>query len=96
VPDVPRGGPAQARRDVAELLAGATERAVLADVPGKSGARMERIVIDGRRYVLKHLDLATDWTMRALPATCAGRRSPCGNGGSWPGSRIASTSRSWP
>ncbi len=65
MPDVPRGGPARARPDVAELLAGATERAVLADVPGKSGARMERIVIDGRRYVLKHLDLATDWTMRA-------------------------------
>jgi hypothetical protein len=51
--------------DVAELLAGATERTVLAEVPGKSGATLERVVIGGQRYVLKHLDLAEDWTMRA-------------------------------
>jgi hypothetical protein len=50
---------------VADLLAGATERADLAGAPGKSGARLERLVIDGERYVLKHLDLAADWTMRA-------------------------------
>ncbi|MBV9093080.1 MAG: phosphotransferase [Streptosporangiaceae bacterium] len=52
-------------RDVAELVAGATERLVLDEVPGKSGAGLERLVIDGQRYVLKHLDLAQDWTMRA-------------------------------
>ena len=52
-------------RDVAELLAGATERTVLAEVPGKSGASLERVVIGGERYILKHLDLADDWTMRA-------------------------------
>jgi hypothetical protein len=52
-------------RDVAELLAGATDRTVLADAPGKSGARLERLVIEGERYVLKHLDLAEDWSMRA-------------------------------
>src|SRR6204780_4674984 len=51
--------------DVADLLAGATERTVLAEAPGKSGATLERVVIDGRGYVLKHLDLAEDWTMRA-------------------------------
>ena len=51
--------------DVAELLAGATERTELAEVPGKSGATLERVVIGGRDYVLKHLDLAEDWTMRA-------------------------------
>src|SRR5271166_6475761 len=51
--------------DVAELLAGATERMELAEVPGKSGATLERVVIGGRDYVLKHLDLAEDWTMRA-------------------------------
>ena len=51
--------------DVAELLAGATERTVLAEAPGKSGARLERVTIGGRGYVLKHLDLAEDWTMRA-------------------------------
>ncbi len=50
---------------VTELLAGATERTVVADVPGKSGARLEHVVIGGQRYVLKHLDLAEDWTMRA-------------------------------
>src|ERR1017187_1322264 len=60
--------PAGARQrygDVAGLLAGATERTVFTEAPGKSGATLERVVIDGRRYVLKHLDLASDWTMRA-------------------------------
>ena len=51
--------------DLAGLLAGATERTVLEEAPGKSGARLERVVLDGERYVLKHLDLAGDWTMRA-------------------------------
>jgi Phosphotransferase enzyme family len=50
---------------LAELLAGATERTGLDEVPGKSGATLERVVIDGQAYVLKHLDLAQDWTMRA-------------------------------
>jgi hypothetical protein len=50
---------------VAELVSGATERTGLDEVPGKSGARLERLVIDGQKYVLKHLDLAEDWTMRA-------------------------------
>jgi Phosphotransferase enzyme family len=47
-----------------ELVAGATERTAL-DGAGKSGARLERVVIGGQRYVLKHLDLSEDWTMRA-------------------------------
>ena len=50
---------------LAELLAGATERTALDEAPGKSGATLERVVIDGEAYVLKHLDLAQDWTMRA-------------------------------
>ena len=50
---------------VAELIAGATERRPLAGGAGKSGARLERVVIGGQPYVLKHLDLAEDWTMRA-------------------------------
>ena len=50
---------------VAELIAGATERTSLAEGAGKSGARLERVVIGGQPYVLKHLDLAEDWTMRA-------------------------------
>jgi hypothetical protein len=51
--------------DLDGLLARATVREPLADAPGKSGARLERVEIDGDRYVLKHLDLAADWTMRA-------------------------------
>jgi hypothetical protein len=50
---------------LAGLLAAATERTVLAQAPGKSGATLERVVIGGQDYVLKHLDLAQDWTMRA-------------------------------
>src|SRR5580704_2327324 len=50
---------------LADLLSGATERAGLDEAPGKSGATLERGVIDGQAYVLKHLDLARDWTMRA-------------------------------
>jgi hypothetical protein len=50
---------------VDELIAGATERTPLTEGAGKSGARLERVVIGGQPYVLKHLDLAQDWTMRA-------------------------------
>jgi hypothetical protein len=50
--------------DLAGMIAGATEREVLADAPGKSGARLERLVIGGERFVLKHMDLASDWTIR--------------------------------
>lgn len=32
----------------------------------KSGARFERLVIDGRPFVAKHCDVGTDWTMRAM------------------------------
>jgi hypothetical protein len=42
-----------------------TSREVLQEAPGKSGALLERLVIDGEPYVLKHLDLSADWTMRA-------------------------------
>jgi hypothetical protein len=43
---------------VTDLIAGATERTPLTEGAGKSGARLERVVIGGQRYVLKHLDLA--------------------------------------
>ena len=65
MPDAPAPAPASAPGGLDELLAGATERTVLAEAPGKSGARLERVVIAGQPYVLKHLDLAEDWTMRA-------------------------------
>ena len=57
--------PARRYRDVAELLTGVTGRAPLDGVPGKSGARLERVVIGGQGYVLKHVDLSGDWTLRA-------------------------------
>jgi hypothetical protein len=57
--------PQPVHRSVAELLAGATGRTTLEQAPGKSGARLERVMIGGEGYVLKHLDLASDWTMRA-------------------------------
>jgi Phosphotransferase enzyme family len=62
VPDPRAAGDANL---LTELLAGATQRTVLAEAPGKSGATLERVVIGGQGYVLKHLDLADDWTMRA-------------------------------
>jgi phosphotransferase family enzyme len=64
-PLLPAGDGVGPGGDLAGMLGRATERAVLAEAPGKSGARLERVVIDGQPYVLKHLDLAGDWTMRA-------------------------------
>jgi len=65
VPDRGPGITANPEDGLAELLARATERAPLDGAPGKSGAEMERLVIDGQHYVLKRLDLARDWTLRA-------------------------------
>lgn len=50
---------------LAALLDGVTERSALGADHGKSGARLERVIIGGQPYVLKHLDLSDDWTMRA-------------------------------
>ncbi len=61
----PPAGPPRRYPDVAGLLRGATERVPFADPPGKSGARLERVTIGNERYVLKHLDLSQDWTLRA-------------------------------
>lgn len=46
------------------LLAGVTDRALL-DAPGRSGAVLERVRIDGRPYVVKYLDHDADWSLRA-------------------------------
>ena len=59
------GAEAGPEAGLAELLARATKRVPLDGAPGKSGAEMERLVIDGQPYVLKRLDLARDWTLRA-------------------------------
>jgi hypothetical protein len=50
---------------LADLLRSATDREPLLDNAGKSGAYIERVTLDGVRYVVKYLDLSQDWTMRA-------------------------------
>lgn len=52
---------------VEELLAGATERRPLVGA-GKSGARLESVTLDGAPHVVKYLDPADDWTLRAAGA----------------------------
>ena len=47
-----------------EELLGDAERVPMETV-GKSGAALERVTVDGTTFVIKHLDPATDWTMRA-------------------------------
>lgn len=49
---------------VAELVAGATDITPV-EGPGKSGARLDRLRLDGHRYVVKYLDAEHDWTLRA-------------------------------
>jgi hypothetical protein len=68
---VPDRGRGHSQPDLlAELLASATKREPVGAAPGKSGAVLERLEIDGEPYVLKHLDLASDWTMRASGSLC--------------------------
>lgn len=52
-------------RSVDELVAGATDRTPLQVHDGKSGATLERVTIDGERFVLKHLAIDRDWVARA-------------------------------
>ena len=49
---------------VRELLAGATEVTPI-ESAGKSGARLNRVLVNGERYVVKYLDADSDWTLRA-------------------------------
>jgi hypothetical protein len=49
-----------------ELLAGAVDRTPLAAGDSKSGASLERVVIGGERFVVKHLHPDRDWTMRGF------------------------------
>lgn len=50
---------------VGELLATATDREPFASSDGKSGVPMERVVIGGERFIVKHLSIDGDWIMRA-------------------------------
>ena len=47
------------------MLAGATDRTTMHAADSKSGARFERVTIDGGRYVVKYLSRDDDWIMRA-------------------------------
>ena len=46
------------------LVDGARERVPMTSTDSKSGARFERVEIDGEWFVLKHVDRADDWIMR--------------------------------
>jgi hypothetical protein len=50
---------------VDEMLVGATDRTTMHATDSKSGARFERVTIDGERYVVKYLSRNDDWIMRA-------------------------------
>jgi hypothetical protein len=52
-------------RPLREILADASSREPLDRPDGKSGARLERVVVDGRALILKHLDVRHDWVARA-------------------------------
>lgn len=46
-------------------LVGGRPRAPMVAADSKSGARFERVMIDGERHVLKYQDVRDDWLMRA-------------------------------
>jgi hypothetical protein len=46
------------------LVAGASSRTPVQFDDSKSGARFERVVLDGEHYLLKHIDPRDDWIMR--------------------------------
>jgi hypothetical protein len=50
---------------VDDLLADATVREPFAHSDGKSGVPMERVVMNGERFVVKHVSIDNDWIMRA-------------------------------
>jgi hypothetical protein len=51
---------------VDELVAGATDRRPFANPDGKSGSRLERVVIGGEPFVLKVMHVDDDWIARSL------------------------------
>jgi hypothetical protein len=54
---------------LAELIDGASDRAEVRTSDAKSGARFERLVIEGRPHFLKVLSSADDWLMRVTGNT---------------------------
>ena len=75
-----------------DLLAGAS-RVTTIESAGKSGARLDRVMIGGEPYVVKYLD-ATSTGPCAPRASRAARSSSCGGAASSPSSPTASTSPS--
>jgi phosphotransferase family enzyme len=61
----PRPASRRIASSVDELLADATERHPMTAGDGKSGACLERVLIGGEAYVVKHLHVDEDWIMRA-------------------------------
>ena len=59
------GSDADARPALADLLARAERRAPWQPDDTKSGARFERLMIDGEKFVLKYQDPRDDWLLRA-------------------------------
>src|SRR5436190_9850957 len=49
---------------IEELIAGATSREPFFVSDSKSGSPFERVVIDGESFILKHVHIDDDWTMR--------------------------------
>jgi len=58
------GGDPLVAASLEELLAGATSREPMLPVDSKSEVALERLVIGGSRYVLKHLHCDDDWVAR--------------------------------
>ena len=61
---------------VDELVSGATLREPFKNDDSRSGATLERVVIGGERYVLKHFDVHADWLLRAT-GDAGGRAVAC-------------------
>jgi hypothetical protein len=62
---VPVNDVREVKPSVDALLARATSREPMKTADSLSSASFERVVIDGQRYVVKHLSTASDWIMRA-------------------------------
>ena len=52
-----------------ELLEGATDRAPMVPSDSKSGVAFERMLIDGKPHIVKHVHIDDDWTMRFFAMT---------------------------
>jgi hypothetical protein len=67
--ETPDINPRPVASSIDELLAGATDRQPFRHSDSKSGAGLERVTIDGESYVLKHVHIDDDWTMRFFHET---------------------------